>query len=74
MAAAYASGIVRNHPFIDGNKRTGFVVAATFLEVNGYRLIATEQDVVAQAVALAARKSTEAEYGAWLAINTEVAR
>jgi len=74
LAAAYACGVVRNHPFNDGNKRTGFMVAATFLEVNGRRLVAKEQDVVAHTVALAARKSSEAEYGVWLAKNTEMAR
>jgi len=37
MAAAYTAGIVRNHPFVDGNKRTGFVVGILFLELNGYR-------------------------------------
>lgn len=74
LAAAYACGIVRNHPFNDGNKRTGFMVAATFLEVNGQRLVAAEHDVVTQTVALAAHKSSEAEYGAWLAENTELAR
>jgi death on curing protein len=71
LAAAYAFGIVRNHPFNDGNKRTGFMVAATFLEVNGQRLIAAEHDVVTQTVALATRKSSEAKYAAWLTENTE---
>jgi len=42
MAAAYVAGIVRNHPFFDGNKRTGFVVGALFLELNGYRFTAAE--------------------------------
>jgi death-on-curing protein len=46
LAAAYALGIVRNHPFIDGNKRTGFVAAATFLLLNGFDLDAPEQEVV----------------------------
>ena len=49
MATAYAAGIVRNHPFIDGNKRTGFVVSTLFLELNGYRFTASEEDA-AQAV------------------------
>ena len=44
MAAAYTAGIVRNHPFMDGNKRTGFVVGILFLELNGYRFTASEED------------------------------
>lgn len=43
MAAAYTVGIVRNHPFVDGNKRTGFVVGILFLELNGYRFAASEE-------------------------------
>ena len=43
MARAYTAGIVRNHPFVDGNKRTGFVVGTLFLELNGYRFTATEE-------------------------------
>ena len=42
MATAYTAGIVRNHPFVDGNKRTGFVVGILFLELNGYRFTATQ--------------------------------
>src|SRR5579859_7816108 len=45
MAASYAAGIVLNHPFLDGNKRTGFMVAATFLELNGLEFTATEESV-----------------------------
>ena len=43
MATAYAPGIVRNHPFIDGNNRTGFVVSTLFLELNGYRFTAARR-------------------------------
>ena len=46
MAAAYASGIVKNHPFLDGNKRSGFVAAALFLESNGYQFEGPETEVV----------------------------
>ena len=49
LAALYAAGIVRNHPFIDGNKRTGFVIGVLFLELNGYAFNAGEADA-AQAV------------------------
>lgn len=71
LAGAYACGVVQNHPFNDGNKRTGFMVAATFLEVNGLRLTSTEAEVVVSTLALAERKMTKAEYSAWLGKNTK---
>ena len=70
LAAAYAAGIVRNHPFVDGNKRTGFIVAATFLDVNGWELAATEESVVVNTLAMAAGELDEAGYAAWLKANT----
>jgi death on curing protein len=70
LAAAYAVGIVRNHPFLDGNKRTGFMLGAGFLERNGYRFHATEAEAVVRTLALAAGELTEAEYARWLAANT----
>lgn len=69
LGAAYAAGIIRNHPFHDGNKRTGFLVAATFLEVNGKTFMATEESVVIKTVALAARKISEPAYARWLEEN-----
>jgi death-on-curing protein len=54
LAAAYAFGLVRNHPYRDGNKRVGFLALVTFLGVNGYGYSATEAEVVTQIVALAA--------------------
>ncbi len=66
MAAAYGAGIVKNHPFLDGNKRTGFLAAALFLETNGYRFEATEEEVVERTLALAAGAIDEAEYSVWL--------
>ena len=71
LAAAYAHGIVQNHPFLDGNKRTGFMAAATFLEVNGLEFTATEADVVIATLALADRKMSEKEYAAWLHANSK---
>ena len=65
LAAAYAFGIVKNHPFVDGNKRAGFLVAVLFLEVNGERFNAPEEEVVVQTRALASDDCTEAEYAAW---------
>ena len=66
MAAAYAAGSVRNHPFLDGNKRAGFVAAALFLEVNQFRFQATEEMVVLRTLGLAAGEVTEAAYALWL--------
>ncbi len=66
MAASYAAGIIRNHPFFDGNKRTGFLVAATFLELNGLVFNATEESVVEKTLALAGGRLKESDYGAWL--------
>lgn len=70
LAAAYTVGIVRNHPFIDGNKRTGFVVGILFLELNGYRFSATEADAAQAVLALAAGALDEASYAAFLRANS----
>lgn len=70
LAAAYAKGIVQNHPFGDGNKRTGFLLAAVFLEVNGWTLTASEESVVEQTLGLAARKVREEAYAEWLRENS----
>jgi len=66
LAARYASAIVRNHPFLDGNKRTAFVAAVVFLEINGWSFHAPEADVVALVEGLAARETTEAAFADWL--------
>ena len=66
MAAAYSAGIVRNHPFVDGNKRTGFVVGVLFLELNGRRFTAPEADATQAVLALAAGTLDEAGYAAFL--------
>ncbi|MCX6848142.1 MAG: type II toxin-antitoxin system death-on-curing family toxin [Verrucomicrobia bacterium] len=71
MAAAYAAGIVKNHPFLDGNKRTGFMLGAGFLERNGQEFHATEADAVLQTLALAAGELTEAAYAEWLFENSK---
>lgn len=71
LAAAYAHGIVRNHPFIDGNKRTGFMAAYVFLGANGWRLQASEEDAVIRTLALAAGEIGEADYAAWLEASCE---
>ena len=73
LAASYAAGIVLNHPFLDGNKRTGFMLAATFLELNGLVFTATEESVIEKTLALAAGELKEAGYAAWLKMNSRKA-
>lgn len=70
LAASYAVGVVKNHPFIDGNKRTGFMLAAGVLERNGIAFAAAEADAVIQTLALAAGELDEPGYAAWLARNS----
>lgn len=70
MAALYTAGIVRNHPFIDGNKRTGFVVGVLFLELNGFDFKASEEDATQAVFGLAAGSLDESGYVAWLRENS----
>lgn len=65
LAASYAYGIARNHPFVDGNKRTALVVAESFLRINGFRLDATNAELVVRFMALAAGELGEDELAAW---------
>ncbi len=65
LAAAYAFGIARNHPFTDGNKRTAWVAARLFLRLNGVHLAYTERDAIATVLALAAGNLTEDELADW---------
>ena len=74
LAAAYAFGLVKNHPFIDGNKRIGFATAALFLDLNGQHFTAPEVEAVLNTLALAAGKMSEAAYAAWLKANAKRAR
>ena len=71
MAAAYAVGIVKNHPFLDGNKRTGFILGVGFLERNGFEFHATEAEAALKTLALAAGEMTEAAYAKWLKGNSK---
>ena len=71
LAAAYTGGIVRNHPFVDGNKRTGFVIGILFLEINGYSFTASEEDAANAVLQLAAAALDEAGYGAFLRANVK---
>ena len=66
MAVAYLGGIVRDHPFVDGNKRTAFVAGILFLEMNGYRFTASEEDATQAVLGLAAGTLDEAAFGVWL--------
>lgn len=66
LAAAYGFGLVKNHPYRDGNKRIGLLAIATFLGINGYDLRATEADVVTQILALADNRVSEAELADWI--------
>lgn len=66
LAAAYAFGIVRNHPFVDGNKRTGFVALELFLALNGYELTAGDHDVVRVILDLASGNLDENDLAAWV--------
>ncbi len=70
LAASYAYGLVKNHPFLDGNKRTGFVAAVLILELNGWRFHAPEADAAIRTLALAAGEMTESGYAAWLESNS----
>ena len=65
LAAAYAYGIARNHPFVDGNKRTAAVISETFLMLNGQALRATDAELVVAFVALAAGELSEDELADW---------
>ena len=66
LAAAYAYGIIRNHPFVDGNKRTGFLVAYVFLNINGWELRSSEVEAVNAVLNLAAGEMDEPFFSDWL--------
>src|ERR1051326_8644240 len=70
MAAAYTAGVVRNHPFLDGNKNTGFVLGILFLELNGYRFTASEEDAANAMIELAAGNLDETGYSSFLRSNS----
>jgi death on curing protein len=74
MAALYTAGIVRNHPFVDGNKRVGFVAGILFLELNGFTFTASEEDATQAVLGLADGTFEEAAYTAWLRANSKRGR
>lgn len=71
MAAAYVAGIVRNHPFLDGNKRTGFMTGYVFLGRNGLRLNAPESEAAKIVLDLAAGMLLEGVFADWLRAHTK---
>ena len=69
LAASYAYGLIKNHPFIDGNKRISFVVSVLFLSLNGYTLVASREEKVTNFLSLAGSKLSEKELAAWFKIE-----
>ena len=70
LAASYSYEIARNHPFFDGNKRSAMLAAIVFLEINGMKFHATEEEAVLENLALAAGERTEEDYASWLTRNS----
>ena len=71
LAAAYGFGLVKSHPYRDGNKRIGLLAIATFLGINGYDLQATDADVVTQILALADNRVSETELADWIRAHSK---
>ena len=69
LAALYALGVVRNHPFVDGNKRTSYVMLETFLELNGATFPISDEEAVVTVLRLAAGELTDDEFIAWVRAN-----
>lgn len=69
LAASYAFGLAKNHPFVDGNKRTAFVAFATFLKANGFNLVAPQPEAYRAMMALAAGEMSESDFAAWVSAN-----
>ncbi len=72
LAGAYGFGLVRNHPYVDGNKRVALVVMVAFLERNGAELTATNADALSTMLALAAGELTEGELADWIGAHIRV--
>ncbi len=66
LASAYAFGLAKNHPFVDGNKRVALLAVGLFLGLNGYRLIASHAETTAAVLALAAGELDETRFAEWL--------
>jgi len=74
LAAAYGFGLVKNHPYRDGNKRIGFLAMVTFLEVNGHDFDASDSDVLTMMLALADGRVSERQLADWLRQHTTLAK
>jgi len=70
LAASYAHGIAKGHPYVDSNKRTAWVAARTFLLINGYLLSVSQEEKYDRMYALAAGTLSETEFAEWLRANT----
>ena len=70
LAAAYAFGIAKNHPFVDGNKRAALIAAGLFLRINGLRLSADKAEAALVVFDLAASEITELQFAEWLRRNS----
>ncbi len=66
LAASYCHGIVKNHPFVDGNKRTGTLAAIAFLALNGVEVVFDEPDIVVMVIGLASSEVSEEHMADWL--------
>ena len=71
LAAAYAYGIIQNHPFNDGNKRAGFIAAVLFFELNGFRFTGNDSETIDEIFRLAAGELTERQFVDWLRSRTK---
>ena len=71
LAAAYGFGLAKNHPFVDGNKRTAFVAVELFLTLNGWALAASDADCVIAMLHLAAGDWSESQFAAWLRAHSQ---
>ncbi len=69
LAAAYAFGLSKNHPFIDGNKRAAFIAYVGFLKLNGFNLVASQPDAYRTMIDLAAGTIGEEEFAEWIQVN-----
>lgn len=73
LAASYAYGVAKNHPFFDGNKRTSLIVCRLFLSLNGYELVASQAEKYQTFLSLAAGELTEEQLAAWIRANISLA-
>ena len=71
LAAAYGYGLARNHPFYDGNKRTAFVVVELFLMLNGYQLMANDQECIIAMLDVASGSISEQDFASWIRENSQ---